>query len=269
MNGDRAVARVAAAKAERLAAEAGVTDAVAMARVAEADLGVAEAQVAVARAALEQAAATLSKCQVRAPFDGVVVLKDAEVGEVVSPQSFGGSSRGSVATMVDFASLEVQCKLPEKSLAAVVVKGPARVYLDAFPDRGYEGTVDRIWPTADRRESTVEVRVKLAAPDDKLRPEMGCRVVFLSDTKGEAPAAEAKQGPPAILVPETSVVTVGGKSVVFVVERGTAAAREVEVGPRRGASLPITAGLRPGDRVVVSPPPRLEDGDRVNVLEGS
>ena len=272
MSRDRADAVLSATRAELTASQAAVQDAVASVRVAEADKQVAEAQVGVAQAARDLSAATLSKTEVRAPFDGVVVLKDAEVGEVVSPTSLGGSSaRGSVATMVDFASLEVQCELPEKSLSGVVLGAPAAIYLDAFAEHRLAGRVDRIWPTANRQKATVEVRIKLEAPDTTLRPEMGCRVVFLdgpatAPVEG-APKAEAAL-PPAVLLPETAVVTVDGKPAVFVVERGVARARPVTIGARRGASLPVTDGLQGGERVVVDPPPSLEDGDRVRIQEG-
>src|SRR6185436_18598851 len=119
----------------------------------------------------------LDKTDVRAPFDGIVVLKDAEVGEVVSPNVQGGSNaRGAVCTMVDFDSLEVQANVPESALSSVLLQAPADVYLDAFPDDRYEGVVDRIWPTADRQKATVEVRVRLVKKDDRLRPEMGVRI---------------------------------------------------------------------------------------------
>src|SRR6185436_3600221 len=95
----------------------------------------------------DQAAATLAKTAVRAPFDGVVVLKDAEIGEVVSPNALGGNSRGSVATMVDFSTLEAQVELPETSISSVVIGAKALIFLDAFPEERYEGRVDRIWPT--------------------------------------------------------------------------------------------------------------------------
>jgi multidrug resistance efflux pump len=112
------------------------------------------------------------------------VLKDAEVGEVVSPNVQGGSSaRGSVVTMVDFASLEVQAEVPETSLAAVVVGRGASIYLDAFPEKAYAARVDRIWPTANRTKATVEVRVAFLERDERLRPEMGVRVVFEAEAR--------------------------------------------------------------------------------------
>lgn len=267
---DRAEARLRAGRAQLLAADASVNEGRSRVTVAEADLAVAGAQVAVAAAARDLARATLEKTEVRAPFDGVVVLKDAEVGEVVSPNVQGGTSaRGSVATMVDFASLEVQCDVPEANLSAVTLGARARVFLDAFPGRGYEARVDRVWPTANRQKATIEVRVRLLAPDDKLRPEMGVRVVFL---EADEPAA-AEGAPPAeeaVLVPEGALARRDEETGVFVVDVGVARFRAVSLAT--GAASPgrvgVTKGLMGGERVVVEPPSSLVDGDRVSVLEG-
>ncbi|MCA9001611.1 MAG: HlyD family secretion protein, partial [Planctomycetes bacterium] len=146
----------------------------------------AEAFVAQCEAQREEADAALEKTFVRAPFAGVVVLKDAEVGEVVSPNSQGGNSRGAVATLVDFRSLEAQVELPEVRIAGVTVGAPAVLYLDAFPDVALAGRVDRIWPTANRQKATVEVRVTFDELDARVRPEMGLRVVFSTGEKQPA-----------------------------------------------------------------------------------
>ena len=148
---DTQQANVAAARTSLERARADVA-------TSEAAVAQAQAQIPVQRALMAQAAATLAKTVVRAPFDGVVVLKDAEVGEVVSPNAQGSSSRGSVATMVDFDSLEVQIELPETSIAAARPGGAAQVFLDAYPNRAYAGRVDRVWPTANRQKGTIEVR---------------------------------------------------------------------------------------------------------------
>lgn len=266
---DRGAARLRAGRAQQVAATAAVTEGRSRLAVAEADLTVAGAQVAVATAACDLARATLGKTEVRAPFDGVVVLKDAEVGEVVSPNVQGGASaRGSVATMVDFASLEVQCDLPEASLGGVARGAPARVFLDAYPGSGYEGVVDRIWPTANRQKATVEVRVRLTALDDRLRPEMGARVVFLAEP---GPAAAADEGPGLVVVPEGALAQRRGVTGVFVLDRGQAAFREVAVAPGappRSGQVALTAGLSGGERVVVDPPASLEGGERLMAEEG-
>jgi len=202
---------------------------------------------------------------VRAPFDGVVVLKDAEVGEVVSPNVQGGSNaRGAVCTMVDFASLEIQANVPETTLASVQLGAPADVFLDAYPNDRYEGKVDRIWPTADRSKATVEVRVRLLVPDDRLRPEYGVRVVFRS-AEAKVPVDASAPTQTGMVVPETAVVQNGGGEGVFVLERDTVKLASVTTGERRSGRIVIEAGLRAGQTIVVDPPTTLHDGDRVRV----
>jgi len=262
---ESADADLRAAEADRKAAKASERSGEAFAGVAQANLEIAAGQVDVARAALDQAEATLDKTIVRAPFDGVVVLKAAEVGEVVSPNSQGGSSaRGSVVTMVDFASLEVQANVPETSLNAVRIGAPCSVYLDAYPDVPYAGRVDRIWPTADRQKGTIEVRVVFLDPDERLRPELGVRVVFLESDEPVARATESERG---LLIAEDAVVPVGERSGVFVLERDVAKFRELALGERRGGKVLVTAGLTEGERIILKPPASLGDGDRVRVKE--
>lgn len=222
-----------------------------------------EARVPVLESGVALARATLDKTEVRAPFDGIVVLKDAEVGEVVTPNGLGGNARGSVATMVDWSSLEVQVELPETSLEAAVVGENARIYLDAYPDRAYAGHVQRIWPTANRQKATVEVRVAFDAPDTMLRPEMGARVVFApKDVQPAASSAEA-----TILIPLAAVVSIEGAKFVFVLERDVARARAVKLGEERGGRVLVQQGLSGGERIVAQPPYSLKDGDRVHIQE--
>lgn len=263
----RGRAGVEQARALERAARGAVDTASAQLEVARADLRVARARVEVARAVREQAAATLRKTEVRAPFKGVVVLKDAEVGEVVSPNVVGGSTaRGSVATLVDFTSLEVQADLPETSLRGVEVGAPAQVFLDAYPSRPYTGKVSRIWPTANRQKATVEVRVSFDRLDERLRPEMGVRVVFAAAKADAGPAKP--DGPAPLLVPSDALVKVEGREGVFLLERGVARFVELGLGERRGGQVIVRQGLSGGERVVLSPPNELGDGDRVRE-EGS
>jgi RND family efflux transporter MFP subunit len=238
---------------------------------AEAAVNEALARVAVGEANRDLAQATLDKTEVRAPFDGVVVLKDAEVGEVVSPNSQGGSSRGSVVTMVDFDSLEVQVDMPETSLHAVAVGGAANIYLDAFPEIAYRGRVERIWPTANRQKATVEVRATFLAPDDKLRPEMGVRVVFTprgAKQAGDGPVDPAQPQGDLVLIPSSCVVRIETRPGVFELERDVARWREIELGDERGERVIVTRGLNGGERLVAAPPSNLNDGDRVLPKEG-
>ncbi|MFN0008019.1 MAG: efflux RND transporter periplasmic adaptor subunit [Planctomycetota bacterium] len=230
----------------------------------------ARARVEAMKATRDQARATLEKTEVRAPFDGIVVLKDAEVGEVVSPNVQGGSSaRGSVVTMVDFASLEVQAEVPETSLAAVEIGRGAKVYLDAFPEKAYPARVDRIWPTANRTKATVEVRVAFLERDERLRPEMGVRVVFEREGAQEPVSPDAAAAEPVVLIPAGAIVRVGGESGVFVLERDRVNFRKISLGAERASRRVVSAGLSEGETIVLSPPDSLEDGDRVRVGKGS
>ena len=248
-------AQLEAAKQATIQGESHVEAAHAMEKEALARLDVTAAE-------RDHAKATLEKTEVRAPFDGIVVLKDAEVGEVVSPNVQGGSSaRGSVATMVDFDSLEVQAEVPETSLAAVEIGRPATIYLDAFPDKAYPGSVDRIWPTANRTKATVEVRVAFQERDERLRPEMGVRVVFGAQKDGDQPVSVE----PVVLIPLAAVVKDAGKVGVFVLERDVARFREIALGPERAGRTVVESGLAEGDTIVIDPPTSLADGDRVRV----
>ncbi|NOT30907.1 MAG: efflux RND transporter periplasmic adaptor subunit, partial [Planctomycetes bacterium] len=232
--------------------------------LSESHLGEAVALVGVKAAEREQAKATLDKTEVRAPFDGVVVLKDAEVGEVVSPNAASSQSRGSIVTMVDFATLEVQVEVPETSLGAVVLGSPAKIFLDAYPEHAYAGLVLRIWPTANRQKATVEVRVGISAPDERLRPEMGARVVFTSSAAA-AVAADGESASPVVLLPRSAVVTIDGQPHVFVLERDVAHQRAVVLGGERSGRVIVERGLTDGERVVDAPPDSLRDGERVRV----
>lgn len=233
-------------------------------RTAQQEVVVAEAEAAAAQAQQQQAQAALDKTDVRAPFDGVVVLKDAEVGEVVSPNVQGGSNaRGAVCTMVDFASLEVQAHVPETSLASVVVGAPVDVFLDARPGERLPGRVDRIWPTADRSKATVEVRI-VVEDRSQLRPEYGVRVVFRSGQSPKPVDASARE--PQILIPDTAVVELAGKPCAFLIERDRVRVARLEVGERKRGRVRVRSGLRAGQRIVADPPLDLVDGDRIRIL---
>ena len=218
------------------------------------------AQVEAARATRDLALATLEKTYLRAPFTGVVVLKDAEVGEVVSPNSTGGSNaRGSVVTMVDFASLEVQADVPETSLERVTQGASATIYLDAWPGQPYKGSVSRIWPTADRIKGTVEVRVLFDQLDERLRPDMGVRVVF---NTADQPT-ETSPGQGLVLVPAEALTRRAGQRGVFSLEGDRVRWRRVVVARESGGRAAIEAGLEEGETVVLAPAAGLADGERV------
>ena len=261
---ERSSAAMAAARAQLESARRGLEQATLRAASAQAAVAETRSRLPVLEARRDQALATLDKTYVRAPFDGVVVLKDAEVGEVVSPNSQGAQSRGSVATMVDFATLEVQVELPETSLAAVEVDAPATIFLDAFPGDAYAGRVLRIWPTANRQKATVEIRVGIDRPDQRLRPDMGARVVFAAAEQPQIPGGPAAG---SLLVPLGCVVRVDGRTGAFLLERDTVRFRELALGQESSGRVLVEGGVEEGQRLVLDPPTTLADGDRVIVRE--
>ena len=269
---DGADARLVANRARQLAAKAAVADAEARVALAEAEVGAANARVLEAEAARDRIAANLAETEIRAPFGGIVVLKDAEVGEVVSPNSQGGSNaRGSICTMVDFDSLEVQADVPESSLQAVALDALANIYLDAYPEDAYTGRVDRIWPVADRQKATIEVRIRFDQRDDRLRPDMGVRIVFLpkgSDVHAADASTPRQPTQSGMLVPTSALFRdTDGRDALFVYDRGTVRLTVVELAARDGRQAVVSSGLRVGDRIVLDPA-NLEDGDRV-LLRGA
>ncbi len=222
----------------------------------------AEASMAALEAAVAEIEVRLSKSSVFAPFDGVVTDKNAEVGEIVSSLGAGANSRGSVATLVDFDTLEVQVELAQTSLKAAKQGAPVVIYLDAYPDRAYKGRVRQIWPTADRQKATVELRAEFLERDERILPEMGVRVIFTAEDVG-APDEVQVRMPGAALTPSPT-----GELAVFVVTGGKVVRRAITVeGPLGGETVVVTSGLQGGETVVLDPPAALRDGTEVRLAE--
>jgi RND family efflux transporter MFP subunit len=215
----------------------------------------AEAQIGVAQQDVDN-------CTVRAPFAGVVVSKDAQIGEMVSPISAGGGfTRTGIATIVDMASLEIEVDVNESYIARVKPDQKVDAVLDAYPDWHIPATVRTIIPTADRQKATVKVRIAFDKLDPRILPDMGVKVAFLA----EAAAPGASPAAPRALVPAGAVRESGGTKFVLAVKDGRIARRAVSVGETRGGDLEIMAGVSPGDDVVVSGPENLRDGQRVKI----
>ena len=226
-------------------------------------LKVLEAQLGAARAQRELAAANLENTRVRAPFDGTVLRKDAEVGEIVSPSSAGGGlTRTAIVTMADLATLEVEVDVNEAYIAQIHNEQPARIILDAYPDTSFAGKVRQVVPTADRQKATVQVKVSILDRDPRILPEMGAKVIFLRDPKAQPVAA----APRRVTVPSAAVVQGPEGARVWIVEARKVAARPVQVGPEQGENVEITSGLSGGESVVLRPPSGLKDGARVRVV---
>ncbi|MHC5011279.1 MAG: efflux RND transporter periplasmic adaptor subunit [Planctomycetota bacterium] len=223
----------------------------------EAVLGVARAEEVAARQDVEVAEIQVEKTRIRAPFRGLVIRKDAELGEVIAPTG-AGNSRGSVFTIVDPMSLEVQVELSERRIQRVAEGDRAMVFLDADPDTGHPARVRKIWPRADRSKGTIEVRVVFDELPAEVRPEMAARVVFQGE---EEPVA----GDPYLTVPTAAVRLDGDTPWVFVVQESIMRRRRVVVGIAENGQTVIASGLDVGEIVVIDPPGDVEDGARVRV----
>jgi RND family efflux transporter MFP subunit len=233
---------------------------------ARANLAVSHSQLAVSQAELQVAQRNLDDTIVRAPFAGVVTVKAAQPGEIVSPVSAGGGfTRTGICTIVDMDSLEVEVDVAESFINRVSQGMPAVVRLNAYPDWQIPADVIAVIPTADRSKATVTVRVELKAKDARIVPEMGARVTFLSPTPAAAlPAAAASRG---VIVPADAIKTEdSGQAVAFVIADGRVERRAVGLGPQDSRGQVVLAGLQPGEVVAISDKP-LSDGAKVRVVK--
>ena len=219
-----------------------------------------KAGIAAAEAAVDAAQVALENTVIRAPFDGTVLTKNADVGEVVAPLAASAFSKSAVVTIADLRSLQVEADVAESNLEAVSPGQPCEIVLDAYPDVRYPGSVAMIVPTADRAKATVQVKVAFRSYDARVLPEMSAKVHFLP-----RPSRVAVDTQLVLVVPSTAVAERNGRSVVFVVERDRAVELPVVVGRQVGASVAIRGGLRPGVQVVDSVGARLRGGVKVTV----
>ena len=221
-------------------------------------------QVELARAGVQAAQVQLDYCTVRAPFNGVIIAKSAQVGEIVSPFSAGGGfTRTGIATIVDMDSLEVDVDVNESYINRVQANQRAQAVLDAYPDWTIPAHVIAVIPTADRGKATVKVRIALDQKDARVLPDMGARVSFLEEAKKNVVAPPLK----GVLVPSSSIVQRDGKSLVFAIDGGRARARTVTPG-QTYSDLRLVEGIVAGTQVVKQPPAELNDGANVTVGAG-
>jgi RND family efflux transporter MFP subunit len=218
-------------------------------------------QVTVAERQLEVQQADLDNTTIRAPFDGIAISKDAQPGEMVSPVSAGGGfTRTGICTIVDMRSLEIEVDVNESYINRVTPGQPVTAVLDAYPDWQIPAHVITTIPAADRQKATVLVRIAFERLDPRILPDMGIKVTFLR-AAGATDEPAARQA--VTLVPKSAVRIDGATSVVFVVTGDAVERRAVQTGGTDGDRLEIRAGLRGGERVVLSPPPGLADGATV------
>jgi HlyD family secretion protein len=228
----------------------------------KAKIELAKQQVAGSEARIGEAQQAVDNCTIRAPFAGIVVSKDAQVGEMVSPISAGGGfTRTGIATVVDMNSLEIEVDVNEAYIARVVPAQQVNAILDAYPDWEIPSKVRTVIPTADRQKATVKVRISFLKLDPRILPDMGIKVTFLGDETGKKKGAPA----PAALISQDAVRDDNGKKIVFLVKEERIERRAVTLGGTRGSDAEVMAGLAAGDKVVVKGPGDLRDGQAIEI----
>jgi HlyD family secretion protein len=204
------------------------------------------ASIDAAKFAVKEAEVAVDNTRIVAPFDGTVLKKNADVGEIVAPLAGAVSSRAAVVTIADMSSLEVEADVSEANITRVSPDQNCEITLDAYPQQRYPGVVTKIVPTADRAKATVLVKIKFKSYDERVLPEMGAKITFLAAGTSDSEMS----GNPFLAVPAAAVANRNNRQVVFQVKDDRAVEIPVVLGQRLGNLVEIKQGLKEGDKVI-------------------
>jgi RND family efflux transporter MFP subunit len=221
----------------------------------------AEAAVRANTAALQGANVNIEYTFIRAPFDAVVLTKNADVGDIVTPIGAAAEAKAAVVTIADMNSLQVEVDVSESNLGNVQVGQPCEIQLDALPESRFQGLVHMIVPTADRSKATVMVKVRFIDKDPRTLPEMSAKVAFLSR------AIRPEEQKPRTVVNSNAVIIHKDKNLVFLVKDNRAFETPVATGEKLGDMIEVLNGVKAGDKVVLKPVDKLRDGKRIKIIE--
>lgn len=227
---------------------------------AQASVEANRATVSAGSAALRGAEASLGYTFIRAPFSGVVLTKNADIGDIITPVGAAANAKAAVVTIADLGTLQVEVDVAESNINKVRKEMPAEIQLDAFPDERFAGKVHMIVPTADRTKASVLVKVRFLDKNTKVMPEMSAKVSFLTRPVGPG------EDRPLMTVPAASVVSDGGQTHVFTIHDDRVKKAPVKAGRKIGEAVEVS-GVAEGQAIVLSPPNGLKDGDKIKVLE--
>lgn len=236
--------------------------------VAQADFDTAEARykrvvatIEVAKFAVREAQVAVDNTRIVAPFDGTVLKKNADVGEIVAPLAGAASSKAAVVTIADMASLEVEADVSEANITRVKSEQNCEITLDAYPQQHYPGYVTKIVPTADRSKATVLVKIRFKSYDYRVLPEMSAKITFLAP----GTVVTESSNRPVLTVPATAVASRNGGAVVFQIKDDRAVAVQVVTGQNLGDQVEIKQGLKDGDKVVAKVDDRIRTGAKLSM----
>ncbi len=228
---------------------------------AKAAVAGAESAVKAAQAVLRGALVAVDYTLIRAPFDGVVLTKNADVGDIVTPLGAAANAKSAVVTLADMGSLQVEADVSEANLAKVRTGQSCEIQLDALPDVRFRGVLHTIVPTADRSKASVLVKIRFLDKDSRILPEMSAKVAFL-----ERPVQSDEQRPKTALNP-AAVLSRTGRQVVFVVKGERVLETHVTLGARIGEMVEVMSGVKAGDKIVLKPLEKLKDGAKIKIAE--
>ncbi|RMF97402.1 MAG: efflux RND transporter periplasmic adaptor subunit [Candidatus Schekmanbacteria bacterium] len=229
---------------------------------AKASLNSAESDIAASEAAVSEAKVQYENTFIHAPFDGTILTKNADVGEIVAPFASSVNSKAAVVTMADMDSLIVEADVSENNINLVKVGQPCIITLDAYPDIKYRGKVHKIVPTAERAKATILTKVAFIDKDERVLPEMSTRVSFLKEEVSKEMIEKTLK-----VVPVGAVIERGGKKVVFSINDGRAKEIVVKVGKKLGDFLELLEGPEIGTKIILNPSERVKDNVKVEIRE--
>ena len=221
----------------------------------------AKSQVRASEAAVREAKVSVEYTYIRSPFNGVVLTKNADIGDIVTPIGAASTAKAAVVTLADLSTLKVEADVSESNLGKLKLGEPCQIQLDAIPDERFDGTVHMIVPTADRTKATVMVKVSFTRLDPRILPEMSAKVAFLSREVSESEKISR------LAVNRKAVVEKNGRKYIYVVRQGRAVLTEVTTRDTFGDMIEIKSGAASGDKVVLNPLSRLSNGSRVKINE--
>lgn len=220
------------------------------------------ANIDYARATLQVAEVALENTLIRAPFDGTVLTKNADVGEIVAPFAASSSSRAAVVDLADMKSLQVEADVSESNIEHITAGQDCEITLDAYPETRYPGYVAKIVPTADRSKATVMVKVGFKDYDSRVLPEMSAKVSFLTERQDSNNASEKAM----LVIPSSAVTVREGKSIVFTVANDVVNQKEITTGRQMGEYIEVLSGLSSGDRIIDKADEKITRGTKVKVI---
>lgn len=241
-------------KAEFDSSEARYNKALAGVSQAEANVKANEAQLQSAKVAYEY---TL----IRAPFDAIVLTKNADVGDIVTPIGAAADAKAAVVTIADMNSLQVEADVSESNIYMIKIGQPCEIQLDALPEKRFRGKVHMIVPTVDRTKATLMVKISFIDNDPRILPDMSAKVSFLSKELDD------KENTPLLAINKDALVYEQGKIYVYVIQKNKAIKKEIITGREFADLIEVKKGISAGETIIVGPLNKVKNGRRVKVIE--